>query len=57
MIWVGHRESEIFKTDKFFQYSITSWGSNDNGNISYSKKNKTRYIDNQLRNNFIAKVV
>lgn len=53
-IWVGHREAELFKTDNFFKNSITSWGSNTNGNISYCHKYKTRDIDNELRNQFIA---
>jgi len=30
-VWIGHREAEIFKTNNFFSYSITSWGSNENG--------------------------
>lgn len=52
-IWVGHRESEIFKTSNLFTSSITSWGSNENGNISYCKEFDTRNIDNELRNMFI----
>lgn len=52
-IWVGHRESEIFKTNCFFSLSITSWGSNKNGNIAYCKKFNTRDIDNEIKRNFI----
>lgn len=53
-IWVGHREAELFKTNNFFSNSITSWGSNTDGNISYCQKYKTRNIDNKLRNQFIS---
>lgn len=53
-IWIGHREAELFKTNDFFSNSITSWGSNTNGNISYCQKYKTRNIDNELRNQFIS---
>lgn len=53
-IWVGHREGEIFKTNNFFERSITSWGSGKNDNISYSAVYGTRNIDNKLRNEFIA---
>lgn len=53
-IWIGHRESELFKTNHFFDNSITSWGSNLNGNISYCQEYKTRDIDNALRNQFIS---
>lgn len=53
-IWIGHRESEIFKTNNFFDFSITSWGSNLNGNRSYCSKYQTRNINNKLRNEFIA---
>lgn len=52
-IWIGHREAEIFKTNNFFDYSITSWGSGENNNISYSRNNMTRNIDDKLRNIFI----
>lgn len=52
-IWIGHRESEIFKTNNLFVSSITSWGSNENGNMSYCKEFDTRIIDNKLRNEFI----
>jgi len=24
-VWIGHREAEIFKTNNFFSYSITSY--------------------------------
>lgn len=53
-IWIGHREAEVFKTNDFFSNSITSWGSNTNGNISYCQKYKTRNIDNELRSQFIS---
>ena len=52
-VWIGHREAEIFKTNNFFSYSITSWGSNENGNISYCKRFNTRNIDNDIKNNFL----
>ncbi len=53
-IWIGHREGEIFKTNDFFDRSITSWGSGKNNNISYSEAYGTRSIDNKLKNEFIA---
>lgn len=53
-IWIGHREAELFKTNDFFSNSITTWGSNANGNISYCQEYKTRNFDNELRNEFIA---
>lgn len=53
-IWIGHRESEIFKTNDFFSNSITSWGSGLNGNISYDQTYNTRIIINELRNDFIS---
>ena len=53
-IWIGHRESEIFKTNDFFSNSITSWGSGLNGNISYDQTYNTRIIVNELRNDFIS---
>ena len=53
-IWIGHRESEIFKTNNFFSNSITSWGSGLNGNISYYQQYNTRTIINKLRNDFIS---
>lgn len=53
-IWIGHREGEIFKTNNFFERSISSWGSGRNNNISYSEAYGTRSIDNKLRNKFIA---
>lgn len=53
-IWIGHREAELFKTNDFFSNSITTWGSNTNGNISYCQEYKTRNFDNELRNEFIA---
>lgn len=52
-IWIGHRETEIFKTNCFFTSSITSWGSNQNGNISYCKKFDARDIDNEIKYKFI----
>lgn len=55
IIWVGHRESEIFNTN--IPISITSWGSNCNGNISYCKEYGTRTINNKERNNFIVKML
>lgn len=51
-IWVGNRESEIYRTNNLFEYSLTSWGSNSNGNIAYSAFSKTRSIDINERNNF-----
>lgn len=51
-IWVGHRESEIYSTNNLFEYSLTSWGSNKNGNISYSAYSETRSIDIIKRNAF-----
>ena len=53
-IWIGHRESEIFKTNDFFSKSITSWGSGLSGNISYNQTFNTRTIINELRNEFIS---
>lgn len=53
-IWIGHREGEIFKTNSFFERSITSWGSGENDNISYGAIYGTRSIDSKLRNKFIA---
>lgn len=53
IIWIGHRESEVFKTNNFFDYSITSWGSNQNGNVAYCKKFNTRSIDRKTKNDFI----
>lgn len=52
-IWVGHREGELFKTNNFFSNSLTSWGSNTNGNISYCKKYGSRNVNNELRNQYI----
>ena len=53
-IWVGHREAELFKTNHFFCGSVTTWGNNENGNISYCKKYRTREVDNVTRNRFFA---
>lgn len=55
IIWVGHRESEIYNTN--IAISITSWGSNCNGNISYCKEYGTRTINNKERSNFIVKML
>lgn len=52
-IWIGHRETEIFKTNNLFEYSITTWGSGKNSNISYCEFYNTRTIDISLRNKFL----
>lgn len=38
-IWVGKRESDI-QTYNYFDYSITFWGSNDNGNRAFCTANR-----------------
>lgn len=53
-LWIGHREGELFKTNNFFEQSITSWGSGINTNISYSATYGTRCINNKLKNEFIV---
>lgn len=55
LIWVGHRESEIINTN--VPISVTSWGSNCNGNISYCSEYGTRNIDSEERNFFIVKTL
>ena len=45
-IWIGHRESELYKAENIFDYSITSWGSGKEKNISYSNLYSSREIDN-----------
>jgi len=52
-IWIGHREGELFKTNDFFEYSITTWGSNEGTNISYCEKYKERDLGNGLKHSFI----
>jgi nitroreductase len=47
LIWVGPRESDIYDCSDFFQGSVTIFGSNCNGNISYCKKNSVR-IDHNI---------
>lgn len=47
LIWVGPRESDIYDCPNLFQGSITIFGSNCNGNISYCKKNGVR-IDHNI---------
>lgn len=53
LIWVGHRESEVFKTGDFFDLSITTWGSNKHKNISYCEKYKTRHLDSEIKTTFL----
>lgn len=38
-IWVGKRESDI-QTYDYFDYSITFWGSNENGNYAFCSKKR-----------------
>lgn len=38
LVWIGKRESDIFFSKSRFDYSITYWGSNQNGNISLQAK-------------------
>jgi len=52
-IWIGHKESELYKTEHDFAYSITSWGSGIKNNISYSERFCTRDIDNSEKKEFI----
>ena len=52
-IWIGHREGELYKTNDFFEYSITTWGSNEGTNISYCEKYKERDFGNGLKHSFI----
>lgn len=47
LIWVGPRESDIYDCANLFQGSITIFGSNCNGNISYCTKNGIR-IDHNI---------
>lgn len=47
LIWVGPRESDIYDCSNLFQGSITIFGSNCNGNISYCTKNSVR-IDHNI---------
>lgn len=47
LIWVGPRESDIYDCSNLFQASITIFGSNCSGNISYCKKNGVR-IDHNI---------
>lgn len=56
-IWVGQRESEIHGTGDLFDYTLTTWGSNTNNNISYSAYSGTRIIDISLRNDFFIKTL
>lgn len=57
LVWVGHREAEIFKTRSFFTYSITTWGSNKDNNFSYCGEFRTRVIDHsELRCFYTEKI-
>lgn len=47
LIWVGPRESDIYDCLNLFQGSITIFGSNRNGNISYCAENQVR-IDHNI---------
>lgn len=46
LIWVGPRESDVYDCANLFQGSITIFGSNCNGNISYCTKNGVRVDHN-----------
>ncbi len=47
LIWVGPRESDIYDCSNLFRGSITIFGSNCNGNISYCTQNGVR-IDHNI---------
>lgn len=53
IIWIGHRESEILKAENFVNYSITTWGSNRNNNLSYCHYYSNRNVSTLQRNSFI----
>lgn len=53
-IWIGHKESELYKVENIFDYSITSWGSGKEKNISYSNLYSSREIDNNRKKEFIC---
>lgn len=46
LIWVGPRESDIYDCADLFQGSVTIFGSNCNGNISYCAENHIRIDHN-----------
>lgn len=46
LIWVGPRESDISDCRNLFLGSVTIFGSNQNGNVSYCKENSVRIDHN-----------
>lgn len=56
LYWIGVRESEIYNTNGLFKGSITTYGSNMNGNYSFDKTYNWRYdcnTDNEMWMDFI----
>lgn len=53
LYWIGVRESEIFDTDNLFNGSITTYGSNTNGNYAFDKTFNYRYDCNDGNKNWI----
>lgn len=54
LIWVGHRESEVYCAEDYFERTITSWGSGIGQNISYCQKVRNRKVIPEERNKFFA---
>lgn len=57
LIWVGHRESELFGIDYMFSYSVTTWGSNKGKNISFCDNPCNRIVTQKERNAFLIKTL
>ena len=51
--WIGVRESEIYDANDLFDGSITTYGSNKNGNYAFDKSYNYRYDCNADNNNWI----
>ena len=54
LLWIGHRESELFGIENLFTYSITSWGSNKGKNISLNSITNKQEVDKNERTNFFV---
>lgn len=57
--WVGVRQSDIEDTGDLFKGSVTIFGNNQNGNISYCNENKriNHNIENKECDLFFEKVL
>lgn len=58
IVWIGTKESDIFHTNNFFNYSITACGSGKNGNYSFSvaENNRINYnVNNPKYTEYLLK--